>query len=134
MAAILDSQSEQFQLCFDLQVSQVSLMLPTNWPFGSGEEAKNKFSRWPPGLQIGRILAIFDLHITKMLPGKFHVNWSFDSGEEAKNRFSRWPSWISDQNAFSFFRPPSYPDASYQVSSQLAFWFRRSKKNTCNRF
>ena len=27
-------------------------MLPTkfqvNWPFGSGKEAKNRFSRWPP--------------------------------------------------------------------------------------
>ena len=30
---------------------QVTLMLPTkfqvNWPFGLGEKAKNKFSRWP---------------------------------------------------------------------------------------
>ena len=30
---------------------QVIPMLPTNfqvyWPFGSGEEAKNRFSRWP---------------------------------------------------------------------------------------
>ena len=34
---------------FYLQVTQ---MLPTkfrvNWPLGSGEEAKNRFSRWPP--------------------------------------------------------------------------------------
>ena len=34
---------------FDLQVI---LMLPSkfgvNWPFGSGEEAKNRFSRWRP--------------------------------------------------------------------------------------
>ena len=34
---------------FDLQVTQ---MLPSkfgvNWPFGSGEEAKNRFSRWQP--------------------------------------------------------------------------------------
>ena len=34
---------------FDLQVTQ---MLPTkfqvNWPFSSGEEVKNRFSRWPP--------------------------------------------------------------------------------------
>ena len=34
---------------FDLQVTA---MLPTkfqfNWPFGSEEEAKNRFSRWPP--------------------------------------------------------------------------------------
>ena len=34
---------------FDLQVTP---MLPSkfgvNWPFGSGEEAKNRFSRWRP--------------------------------------------------------------------------------------
>ena len=34
---------------FDLQVTP---MLPTEfrvyWPFGSGEEAKNRFSKWPP--------------------------------------------------------------------------------------
>ena len=34
---------------FDLQVTP---MLPTkfrvNWPFESGEEEKNRFSRWPP--------------------------------------------------------------------------------------
>ena len=34
---------------FDLQVTP---MFPSkfevNWPFGSGEEAKNRFSRWPP--------------------------------------------------------------------------------------
>ena len=48
---------------------QVTLVLPSkfgvNWPFSSGEEAKNKFSRWRHGSQlgfpIGTILAIFDL-------------------------------------------------------------------------
>ena len=46
MAAILDFRSARISY-FDLQVTP---MLPTkfgvNWPFGSGEEAKNKFSRW----------------------------------------------------------------------------------------
>ena len=51
-----------------------------------------------------------------------------------KNRFSRWlpwrPSWISNRNDFSQFQSISHPDASYQVSSQLAFGFRRrSEKN-----
>ena len=36
---------------FDLQVTP---MLPSkfgvNWPFGSGEEVKNRFSRWPQWL------------------------------------------------------------------------------------
>ena len=94
---------------FDLQVTP---MLPSkfgvNWSFGSGKEAKNRFSRWLPwqplGFPISTILAIFDLQVTPMLPSKFGVNWPFSSGEEAKNRFSRWgPSWISDRHDFSFF-------------------------------
>ena len=81
-------------------------MLPTmsgvNRLFGSGEEAKNRFSRWPPwrghlGFTIGKILAIFDLQVTPMLSIKFGVNWPFGSRKEANNRFSRWlPSWVSD--------------------------------------
>ena len=143
-------------------------MLPSkfwvNWPFGSGEEAKNRFSRWLPwrpswisyqnnfnyflsishpnasyhvwsqlafgfrrksGFPIGKILAIFDLQVTPMVPSKFGLNWPFGS-EDAKNRFSRWrPSWISDWHDFSYFWSSSHPDASYQVLSQLAFQFRR---------
>ena len=56
------------------------------------------------------------------------VNWPFDWGEEAKNRFSRWwPSWICNWNNFSYFWSTSHPDASYQVSSQLAQGCRRSR-------
>ena len=56
------------------------------------------------GFLIITILAIFDLQVTPMLPGKFGVNWPFGSGEEAKNRFSSWrPPWISDGHDFSFF-------------------------------
>ena len=81
-------------------------MVPTKfqvkWPFSSGEEAKNRFSRWLSGT----ILAIFDLQVTPMSPTKFGVNWPFSAGEEAKYRFSRWrpcwPSVISDQNDFSY--------------------------------
>ena len=66
-----------------------------------------------------------------MLPTKFGVNWPFGSGEEGKNRFSRWrpwwPSWNSDWNDFSYFWSTSYPYASYQVSSQLAFGIRKRK-------
>ena len=65
-----------------------------------------------------------------MVPSKFGVNWPFSSGE-AKNRFSRWrpwrPSWISDRNDFSYFWSTSHPNASYQVSSQLAQGCRRSR-------
>ena len=106
-------------------------MLPTkfqvNWPFSSGEVKKKDFQEsshgYHLGFTIGTIVAIFDLQVSPMLPTKFQVNWPFGLAEKAKNRFSiwqpGWPAWISDQNDF----------ASYQVSSQLAFWFRkRSKK------
>ena len=68
---------------------QVTPMLPSNfggkWPFGSREEAKNRFSRWRPfWIPIGTILAIFDLQVTPMLPSKFGFNWPFGS-EEAKD-------------------------------------------------
>ena len=111
---------------------QVTLMLLTKFrvslPFDSGE-AKNRFSRLPPWrpswIPIGTILAIFDLQVTPMLLTKFRVNWPLGSGVEANNRFSRWQqSWISYRNN-CYFLPTSHPDASYKVSSQLAFWFRR---------
>ena len=89
-------------------------MLPTmfgvNLLLGSGE-TKTDFQEGCHGghlgFPIGKILASFDLQVTRMLPSKFGVNWPFDSGEEAKNRFSRWqpwrPSWISDRQDFSCF-------------------------------
>ena len=81
------------------------------------------------GYPIGTILAIFHLQVTPMSPNKFGVNWPFGAGEEAKYRFSRsrpwWPSGISDQNHFSYFWSTSHPNASYYVSSQLTFGFRR---------
>ena len=55
-------------------------MLPTKfqvrWPFGSGVEAKNRFSRWrpwQPSWISGTILAIFDLQVTPTLPTKIAV-------------------------------------------------------------
>ena len=53
-----------------------------------------------------------------------------------KNKFSRWLPWrISNRNDFSHFLSISHPDASYQVSSQLAFGFRRrSKKKRFSRW
>ena len=46
-----------------------------NLPFASGEEAKNRFSRWstwwPSWMSSRTILVIFDLQVTQMLPTKF---------------------------------------------------------------
>ena len=41
------------------------------------------------GFQIWTILAIFDLHVTPMLPTKFQVNWPFGSGGKQKAKFSK---------------------------------------------
>ena len=64
-------------------------MLPSkfgvNWPFGSGEEAKNiDFQDGGHGghlgFSIGTILAMFDLQVTPMIPTKYQVNWPRDVG------------------------------------------------------
>ena len=161
--------------------------LPTqvlvSWPFGSGEKVKNRFSSWAPSwISYRKDFTFFDVQVTPMLPTKFRVSWPVGSGEEAKNRFSSWPpwwpswisdwndfsyfwstnypydflpsfkscglsvqekkgknrfsrwppwrsSWISDRNNFNYIRSTGHPDASYQVSHQLAFRFRwRSQK------
>ena len=56
---------------------------------------------------IGRILAIFDLKVTPMLPIKFQVIGLSVQEAKRKNIFTRWrpwqPSWISNQNDFSYF-------------------------------
>ena len=59
-------------------------MLPTkfqvSWPFGSGEEAKQKIDFQDSGhadhlgFPIRTILDIYDLQITLMLPTKFQLN------------------------------------------------------------
>ena len=81
----------------------LSTKFQVKWRFGSGEEAKNRFSRWPPWrpswISDRNDLKHFDLQVTPMLLSKFQVNWLLCSGDEAKNRFSR----ISDWKEFSYF-------------------------------
>ena len=63
-----------------------------------------------------------------MLPTKFRVNWHFGSGEEAKNEFQ-----VGCHGGHLGFQIGKiltnfdHPDASYQVSSQIAFWFLREE-------
>ena len=121
---------------------QVSLMLPTkfgvNWPLGSGDAAKNRFSRWRPWQRfwfpIGMILPTFDLHVTPMLPIKFRVKWLLGLGEEAKSRFSWRPSWIYHRHDSSYFRSTSHPNASFQVSSHWPFGSGGKAKNRISRW
>ena len=77
---------------------QVTLMLPTkfrvSWPFGSGEEVKNRFSRWRPWWPSWSTdrndFSYFwsTSHPNASTPTKFQVNWLLGLEEEAKNRFS----------------------------------------------
>ena len=48
MAAILDFRSAGFKLFLIYKSPQCFLAFGVNWPFSSGEEAKNRFSRWGP--------------------------------------------------------------------------------------
>ena len=115
----------------DYKTSFKSIVLSVQKKFNIDfQDDSHDSNLWFP---IRTILTSFDLQVTLILPMKFQVNWFFGSGEKVQNRFSRWwpwwPSWISDQNYFSHFWSASHPDTSYQVSCQLAFWFRgRSSK------
>ena len=70
-------------------------MLPTkfrvSWPFGSGEEEKNRFSRWllwwPSSISDQKDFTIFDLLVTPILPTTFQDEWPFCAGEETKINF-----------------------------------------------
>ena len=125
---------------FNFIYKSLRYLLPSfKWIGLSVQEKKQKIAFQDGrhlGVLIRMIVAIFDLQATLTLPTKFGVNWPFGSGEEAKNRFLRqrpWQSsWISDQNNFSYFWSTSHPDASYQVSRLLVFWFRTEKAR--NRF
>ena len=68
---------------------------------------------------IRMILAIFDLQVTSMTLTKFQVNWPFGSGKEAKKQIFKIS--MAAMGTFDL----RHPDAFYQVSSQLAFPFRR---------
>ena len=70
-------------------------MLPiefqVNWLFGSGKETKKidfKDGRHGGhlGFPIGKILAIFDLQVTLMLPTKCRVDWRRGVGEGVLKR------------------------------------------------
>ena len=118
---------------FDLQVT---LMLPTKfrvnkWSFSSEEVKKNRFSRWPPSwISNRKDFSYFYINMSSwcFLP-IFKLTGPLVQEISERKRVSRWPpwqpSWISYPNNLSYFRSTSHLNASYQVSSQMAFQFRR---------
>ena len=106
---------------FDLEVTpMLSTKFQVNWSFGSGEEAKSRFSRWPPWWPSW----ISDRNDFSYFWSKSHPDASYQVLSQLAflfkrrgDRFSRWrPSWISDQNTFRYFWSTSHLDASYQVN------------------
>ena len=84
------------------------------------------------------ILATVDLQVTLILPMNFKsialsvqgkkFKTDFQDGHHSRNlRFPIATIW-------AIFDLPSHPDASYQVLSQIAFQFRRSKENRLSRW
>ena len=107
---------------FDLQFT---LILPTKFrvsrPFGSGEEAQNRFSSWLPCRSSWNSDRNNLSFLSASCPDTFYQVSSqlvFDSEEEAQNRFSRlrpWrTSWI-DRNDFSYFQSTILP-IKFQVN------------------
>ena len=85
-------------------------MLPTkfqvNWPIGSEEVAKYRFSRWRPSwIPIGMIWQFLILQVILMLPTQFESTGLMVQKKKKKDfqDSPRRPSWISDRTDFSFF-------------------------------
>ena len=128
---------------------QVTPMLPTkfqiNWPFCSAEEAKHRFSRWRPWhpywisnrndfiyvWSTSHPDASIKFQVIARLVQEKKRKIDFQDSHQGShlgflNRMTPGqPSWISEQNDFSYFKSTSHPNASYQFSSKLVFWFRR---------
>ena len=105
---------------FDLRVTQ---MLPTmfrvNWPFSSGEEAKNRFSKWLPW----RPSWISDWHDFSYFWSTSHpnvsygVNWPFVQEKKLNIDFQDGGHGgnlgFLIRTIFAIFDLPSHPNASY---------------------
>ena len=110
-------------------------MLPNqfgvNWLLGLGVEAKNRFSRWLPsghlGIWIDTILAIFDLQVTLMLPSKFGFRFRRRSEKDFQDGGHGGHLGFPIGTILAIFLSTFHPDASYQVSSQLALGCRKSR-------
>ena len=129
-AAILDFRLERFQLFFYLHVTRCFLLSFESIDLTvSGEEAKDRCSRWP-----WRPSWIFYRNNFSYFGSTSRTNSSYRVSSQmafqfTRNRFSRWPQWrqsrISDRTDFSYLYSTCHPDGFYQVLSQLAFRFRR---------
>ena len=106
-----------------------------NWPFDS-REVQYRFSRLCPSwISNHNEFSYFwstSNEVLSQLAFWFRIKnfkTDFQLGRPSlisdQDDFSYFWDWISNQNKFSYLWSTSHPDTSYQVSSQLAFQFRR---------
>ena len=114
-------------------------MLPTkfrvNWLLGLGKEAKNRFSRWlpwrPSWISYRNNFSYFNLQVTPMLPTVW-TQLAFFFQEKKRKTFFQIGGHgghvgFPIRTILAIFYFTSHPDASYQVSNQLAQGCRRSR-------
>ena len=76
-------------MIFDLLVALLlCIKFQVNWPFGPGEEAQNRFSRWPLSGSLDFRLERFKLFFIYKLPLPSFESIGLGLGEQAQNRFS----------------------------------------------
>ena len=64
---------ERILTIIDLQVNSMILnKFQVNWPFDSGEEAKNRFSKWPPMTFIFRFPKNWETYLLTLIVLKFY--------------------------------------------------------------
>ena len=126
---------------FNLQITpKLPIQVQVNWPFGSGKEVKNRFSKGPHGNYLGfwiRMTTFFDLQVTPMLPTKFESIGLLVQEKKQKIDFqdglhgNHLGFWI--RMIFTFFSSASYPNASYQVWVSWSFGSGEEGKNRFSR-
>ena len=91
MAAIMDFRSERFKLFLIYKSPQWFLPIGVNWLLGSGEEAKNRFSRWLPPW-------ISDRHDFSYFWSTSHPDASYQVWSQLSFRFRRRSKKIDFQD------------------------------------
>ena len=97
----------------------------------AGKHNKHKQDGSHLEFPIRMILATVDLQVTLILPMNFESIALSVQGKSSKQIFkmdAMAAIWDFPSQRFELFLCTSHPNASYQVSSQLAFQFRRRRE------
>ena len=91
--------------------------------------SQKKFSRWwPSWISDSKDFSYFFIYKSPQYCLSSFESIALSVQEKFKTDFQDGSQpWIFDRNNFSYFRSTSHSNSSYEVWSQLAFWFRRFK-------